>query len=158
MMKETSHQASEASEVKNPGGILSAATLAALTAMEARKIYPEGYEFYAHGQSPEGIYILYAGKVRLCVNNDNEMFTVGETLPGDILGLTEVVLGKPCKETAEAVLPCRAGFIASKDFLHFLDRHREAAYWVVQLLSDRVTLAFAQLSTARGLPCRRPVQ
>lgn len=157
-MKDMFHQAHEAYEVKNPGGILSAAALAALKSLETRKIFPEGYELYTRGQSPQGIYILYAGKVRLCINNSNGMSMIGQALPGDILGLSAVVLGKTYEETAKASLPCRAGFIPGKDFLHFLDRHPEAAYWIVQLLSARVTRAFAQLSTARAHSCRRNVQ
>jgi CRP/FNR family transcriptional regulator, cyclic AMP receptor protein len=157
-MKDMFHQAFETPEVKNPGKVLSPATLADLKSLQTRKIYPEGYEFFVRGQSAAGIYILYAGKVRLCVNNSDDKLTIGYALPGDILGLSAVVLGKAYEETAEAALPCRAGFIACKDFLRFLDQHAEAAYWIVQLLSDRVTVAFEQLSTFRDLPCRRATQ
>lgn len=157
-MKDIFHQVYEASEVKNPGNVLSPATLADLKSLQTRKIYPEGYEFFARGQSPAGIYILYAGQVRLCINNSDDKLTLGLALPGDILGLSAVVSGKAYEETAEAALPCRAGFITCKDFLRFLDQHPEAAYWIVQLLSDRVTVAFEQLSSVRGLPSRRAVQ
>jgi CRP/FNR family cyclic AMP-dependent transcriptional regulator len=157
-MKDSYHQAYEASEVKNPGNVLSSATLADLQSLQTRKVYPEGYEFFTRGQSPEGIYVLYAGRVRLCINGSRDKLTVGHALPGDILGLSAVVSGKAYEETAEAALPCRAGFVGCRDFLHFLNDHPEAAYWIVRLLSDRVTIAFEQLSFARGWPCRRAVQ
>jgi len=151
-------KATEAPEVKNPGNVLSPATLADLNSLQTIRVYPEGYEFFVRGQSPPGIYILHAGRVRLCINNSDDKLTIGQALPGEILGLSAVVLGKAYEETAEAAIPCRAGFITRKDFLHFLDHHPEAAFWIVQLLSDRVTVAFEQLSSFRGLPCRRATQ
>ena len=152
------HQAYEACEVKNPENVLLPATLEHLKSLQKRKIYPEGYKFFVRGQSPAGIYLLHAGRVRLCINCSDDKLTIGQAWPGDILGLSAVVLGKGHEETAEAALPCRAGFIACKDFLHFVDQHSEAAYWIVQLLSDHVTVALEQLSSFRGLPTRRAVQ
>ena len=157
-MKATSRPESEQPEIKNPGEILSLATIEDLKSLQKRKIYPEGYQFFVRGHSPVGIYILYAGRVRLCVDGNDDKLTIGQALPGDILGLSAVVSGKAYEETAEAALPCRAGFITCKDFLRFVDQHAEAAYWIVQLLSDRVTFAFEQLSSTRGWPCRKAVQ
>lgn len=157
-MKDMFHQAYGASGAKNPGNVLLPATLAALKTLQTRKIYPEGYEFFARGQSPSGIYILHAGRVQLSIDNGGGRLILGFALPGDILGLSAVVSGKHHEETAEAAVSCRAGFISCKDFLRFVDQHPEAAFWIVQLLSERVTVAFEHLSSFRGLPYRRMTQ
>lgn len=157
-MNDTLHQAYEGSQVKNPGNVLSSATLADLQSLQTSKVYPEGYQFFLYGQPAAGIYILQAGRVRLCIDGEGHKLTIGQAMPGDVLGLSAVVSGKAHEETAEAALPCRAGFITYKDFLRFVDQHAEAAYWVVQLLSDHMTVAFAQLSSVHGLPVRRVTQ
>jgi len=79
---------------------------------------------------------------------------MGTALPGDILGLSAIVSGKFYEETAVAAVASRTGFVKSKDFLYFVRSHPEAAFWVVQLLSDRVTTTFEQLSSARHASSR----
>lgn len=131
---------------------------AALAAIETRRAYPRGYEFFAPGEPALGIYILYGGRARLTlVDSEGEELTLGFAGPGDILGLSAAVTGQRHEERAEATLPCEAGFIKGRDFLHFLGRHPEAAFWTVQHLSQRVATAFAHLSSLRGTPPRRIV-
>lgn len=132
---------------------LSAVVLAALEDLQTTKVCPEGLELFLEGQLPAGIYILNAGRVKLSVtDNHGQQVTVGTALPGDILGLSAAVSGKCYEETAVAMIPCQIGFIKRKDFLSFLDRHPEAAFWVVQLLSDRVTTTLEQLSCLKRTP------
>jgi CRP/FNR family transcriptional regulator, cyclic AMP receptor protein len=129
---------------------------AALASIETRKAYPEGYEFFAPGEPASGIYILYGGRARLTlVDREGGELTLGFAEPGDILGLSAAVTGRRHEERAEATLPCQAGFIKGRDFLQFLDHHPEAAFWTVQLLSNRVAAAFEHLSSVRGIPPRR---
>jgi len=75
-------------------------------------------------------------------------------LPGDVLGLSAVVSGEYYEETAVATIPTQVGFVKSQDFLRFLSRYPEASFWVVQLLSERVTTTLSQLSCIRELPAR----
>lgn len=146
------------SGAKNPGNILPPAALTALKTLQTKKVYPQGYEFFVRGQSPSGIYILHAGRVQLSVDNGGGRLILGFAFPGDILGLSAAVSGKCHEETAEAVTLCRAGFISCTDFLRFTDQHPQAAFWIVQLLSERVTVAFEHLSLFRVLPCRKLTQ
>ena len=130
--------------LRNP---LPPVAISALRAIQATKVYPKGFEFFLEGQSPVGLYVLYAGCVELSVTDSHaRQMVLGSALPGDILGLSAVISGKYYEETAVAAVPSQAGFIKSQDFLHFLSHHSEAAFWVVQLLSDRVTTTLDQLS------------
>lgn len=127
--------------------------LTALKAIQTMRVYPKGSEFFLEGEATAGIYILYAGRVELSiVDNHGQKLVLGEALPGDILGLSAVLSGKCHEETAAAAIPSQTGFVRCKDFLRFLDNHPEAAFWVVQLLSERVTTTLEQLSCGRRVP------
>ncbi|HUX10522.1 MAG TPA: Crp/Fnr family transcriptional regulator [Terriglobia bacterium] len=129
--------------------------LTALRAIQTTKVYPKGSEFFLEGQSPLGIYILYSGRVELSVTDTHgRLMILGTALPGDILGLSAVLSGKHHEETAVAAVPSQTGFIKGKDFLHFLNHHPEAAFWVVQLLSEQVTTTLAHLSCLQHTPFR----
>ncbi len=125
-------------------------TLTGLRAIQTTKVYPKGFEFYLEGQSPLGIYILYNGRADLSVTDAHgRQLVLGSALPGDILGLSAVISGKYYEETAVAAVPSQTGFVKSQEFLGFLRQHPEAAFWVVQLLSDRVATTLDQLSFIR---------
>ncbi|MEJ2007266.1 MAG: cyclic nucleotide-binding domain-containing protein [Acidobacteriota bacterium] len=129
--------------------------LTALKAIQTMKVYPKGSEFFMEGQSPEGIYILYAGRAELSMaDNQGRKLVLGLAQPGEILGLSAVLSGKYYEETASAVVPSQTGFIKRRDFIHFLGDHPEAAFWVVQLLSEQVTSTFEQLSCVRRAPAK----
>lgn len=136
-------------------GPLPPLALTALRAIQTVQVYPKGSEFFLEGQSPQGIYIVYAGRVELSIaDNLGRKMVLGSALPGEILGLSAVLSGKYYEETASAAVPSQTGFVKCKDFLRFLSNHPEAAFWVVQLLSDRVTTTLEQLSCRRRAPSR----
>jgi CRP/FNR family transcriptional regulator len=129
--------------------------LTALRSIQTTTICAKGQELFLEGQASQGIYILYSGGVELYVTDAHGCQVVlGRALPGDILGLSAVLSGKYYEETAVAAATCRAGFVKCADFVRFLDRHPEAAFWVVQRLSDRVTTTLEQLSCSHHLPLK----
>ena len=132
---------------------LPSVALTALRAIQTAKVCPKGFQFFLEGQPPIGIYILYAGRAELSVTDTHgRQMVLGTALPGDILGLSAVVSGKCYEETAVAMIPSQVGFIKCKDFLSFMDHHPEGAFWVVQLLSERVTTTLEQLSCLNHAP------
>jgi|SRR5579875_270467 CRP/FNR family cyclic AMP-dependent transcriptional regulator len=133
-----------------PDGVLTA-----LRAIQTTKVFPAGHEFFLEGQPPHGIYLLYSGCVELSVTDSHgRQMVLATALPGDVLGLSAVVSGEYYEETAVATIPTQVGFVKSQDFLRFLSRYPEASFWVVQLLSERVTTTLSQLSCIRELPAR----
>ncbi|TAM78709.1 MAG: Crp/Fnr family transcriptional regulator [Acidobacteria bacterium] len=153
-MKETSEPATglPMGKLRKPGPPVA---LTALKAIQAPRVYPRGFEFFLEGQSPLGIYVLYTGRVDLSVTDAHgRPMAIGTALPGDILGLSAALSGKYYEETAVAATTCQTGFVRCQDFLRFLSHHPDAAFWVVQLLSDRVTSTLDQLSCINCLPSR----
>lgn len=132
---------------------LPSVVLTALKDIQTTKVCSGGFELFFEGQFPAGIYILYAGRVKLSVtDNHGRQVLLGMALPGDILGLSAVISSKCFEETAITMVPSKIGFINCRDFLGFMDHHPEAAFWVVQLLSDRVATTLEQLSCLRRSP------
>jgi CRP/FNR family cyclic AMP-dependent transcriptional regulator len=139
-------------KIRNP---LPPVALTALRSIQTAKVCPKGHKFFLEGQAPTGIYILYSGRVDLSVTDAHgRQMVLGTALPGDVLGLSAALSGKYYEETAVAVATCHTGFVKCQDFLHFLGGHPEAAFWVVQLLSDRVTTTLDQLCCISNLPAR----
>lgn len=139
-------------KLRNP---LPPVALTALRSIQTTKVFPKGHEFFLEGQSPQGIYILYSGRVELSVTDAHgRQMVLGAALPGDVLGLSAALSGKYYEENAVATVPCQTGFVKCQDFLKFLGHHPEAAFWVVQLLSDRVTTTLDQLSCIHRLPLK----
>lgn len=152
-MKETHPLPSDLHKPDRLRNSLPLASLTALGAIQTKKAYPKGYEFFLEGQAPSGIYILYSGCVQLSVTDVHGRQVVLKTvLPGDVLGLSAVVSGKFYEETAVASAPSQAGFVRGQEFRHFLENNLEAAFWVVELLSDRVTTTLGQLSCFQEQP------
>jgi CRP/FNR family transcriptional regulator len=57
--------------------------------------------------------------------------------PGEVLGLSATITGKPYEVTAETTEPCQVNFIRREDFFRFLRQHSEAGLRVAQQLSDK---------------------
>jgi len=138
----------KANKMRNP---LPPVALTALRTIQTTRVCPKGHEFFLEGQSPRGIFILYAGRVELSVTDAHgRLMVLATAAPGDVLGLSATLSGRYHEETATAAVPCRTGFVKCPDFIHFLGHHPAAAFWVVQLLSDRVTTTLGQLSGSHG--------
>ena len=62
-----------------------------------------------------------------------DLSTDGKTLilkiaePGEVLGLSATVSGKPYELTAETMDPCQVNFVGREDFLRFLKEHMTLA-------------------------------
>lgn len=143
-------------ETPRPGLVrkpLPPVALTALRSIQTTKVFPKGHEFFLEGQAPTGIYIVYSGRVDLSVTDAHgREMVLGTALPGDVLGLSGALSGKHYEETAMAAATCQTGFVRCEEFLRFLNRHPAAAFWVVQLLSERVTTTLDQLSCISHLP------
>ncbi|MFZ1053681.1 MAG: Crp/Fnr family transcriptional regulator, partial [Candidatus Sulfotelmatobacter sp.] len=57
--------------------------------------------------------------------------------PGEVLGLSATVSGKPYEVTAETIDPCQVNFVKRDDFLRFLKDDVEACFKVAEQLSEK---------------------
>jgi CRP/FNR family transcriptional regulator, cyclic AMP receptor protein len=108
-----------------------------LSAITSPAAYPKGATLFVEGQTPRGVFILCSGRVKLSTSSaDGKTLILRISEPGEVLGLSATVTGKPYELTAEVIEPTQANFVSREDFLLFLREHGEAALRVAQQLGE----------------------
>ncbi len=100
--------------------------------------YPQGAVLFVEGQLPRGIFVICKGSVKLSINSPNgRTMIVKLAEPGEVLGLSATVSGKPYEVTAETLGPCQVNFVKRDDFLRFLKEDVEACFKVAEQLGEK---------------------
>ena len=100
--------------------------------------YPQGAVLFVEGQLPRGIFVLCKGSVKLSINSPSgRTIIVKLAEPGEVLGLSATISGKPYEVTAETIDPCQVNFVKREDFLRFLKDDVEACFKVAEQLSEK---------------------
>lgn len=124
-------------------------TPAALQSFESIKYataYPKGAVLFVEGQTPRGIFVLCKGRVKLSIcSTDGKTLILKIAEPGEVLGLSATVSGKPYELTSETVDPCQVNFVKREDFLRFLKEHSEACLRVAEQLSEKYNSACREI-------------
>ena len=129
-------------------GDLSPAALQRLSEITAPATYPKGATLFVEGQPSRGVFILYAGHVKLSTSSaDGRTLILRICEPGDVLGLPATISGRSYETTGDAIEPTHANFISRSDFVNFLREHGEAAMQVALELSDIYRRAVAEMRT-----------
>ncbi len=109
-------------------------------------VYPRGATLFGEGRQAKGIYVLCDGRAKLSVSADNgKRLMLRVAGPGEVLGLSSTLSGKPYEITAEAIDASQVVFVKRKDLLKFLRDHREACLQVVHLLSSDLHTAYERV-------------
>src|ERR1700693_4214028 len=100
--------------------------------------YPEGAVLFVEGQVPRGIFVLCKGSVKLSINSPTGRTVIVKLAePGEVLGLSATISGKPYEVTAETIDPCQINFVKRDDFLRFLKDDVEACFKVAEQLGEK---------------------
>lgn len=97
--------------------------------------YPQGTMLFLEGQSSRGVFMLCSGRAKLSFSSGNGKSLMRVTEPGEILGLSAVISGRPYEVSAEMQNDGRVNFVQRETFLQFLQDHSEASLRVAELLS-----------------------
>ena len=125
---------------------LPAAALQAFENIKYATAYPKGAVLFVEGQSPRGIFVLCKGRVKLSIcSTDGKTLILKITEPGEVLGLSASVSGKPYELTAETVDPCQVNFVKRVDFLRFLRENADACLRVAEQLSEKYNSACREI-------------
>ena len=117
---------------------LSTTALESFEAIKYATAYPKGAVLFVEGQAPRGIFVLCKGRVKLSIcATDGKTLILKIAEPGEVLGLSASVSGKPYELTAETIDPCQVNFVKREDFLRFLKEHAEACFKVAEQLSEK---------------------
>ena len=87
---------------------------------------------------PRGIFVLCKGRVKLSINSPSGRTVIVKLVePGEVLGMSATISGKPYQVTAETIDPCQVNFVKRDDFLRFLKDDVEACFKVAEQLSEK---------------------
>ena len=99
-------------------------------------VFPKGAMLFVEGQSSRGVFMLCAGRVKLTTcSGDGKSLITQIAEPGEVLGLSATISGRPYEVTAETLAPCQVNFIRREDFVRFLTAHGTACFRVAEHLS-----------------------
>src|ERR1700680_4723539 len=117
---------------------LSATRLQTFEGIKYATAYPEGAVLFVEGQLPRGIFLLCKGSVKLSINSPSgRTMIVKLAEPGEVLGLSATISGKPYEVTAETIDPCQVNFVKRDDFLKFLKDDVDVCFKVAEQLSEK---------------------
>jgi CRP/FNR family cyclic AMP-dependent transcriptional regulator len=125
---------------------LPTAPLQAFENIKYTTAYPMGAILFVEGQVPRGIFLLCKGRVKISMGaSDGKTLILRIAEPGEVLGLSATVSGKPYELTAETMDPCQVNFVKREDFLRFLKEHVDACFKVAEQLSEKYNNACHEL-------------
>ncbi len=136
---------------------LPADALQALDSIKSVALVPRGDMLFSEGRLPRGAFILCNGRAKLSVCSENgKRLMLRVAGPGEVLGLSASISGKPYEVTAEMLDSSQVAYIRRRALLHFLRGHSEACLQVVHLLSQDVHTAYERLRSIGLGRSRRP--
>src|ERR1700694_4288414 len=121
---------------------MSQTTVAALDAIKFTGIYPKGSLLVVEGEQRRGIYIMCRRRAKLTTSStEGKVRIVNLAEPGEVLGASATILGKPYEVSAETIEPAQLNFIKRDDFLRFLNSYTDACLHTAQQLSEKYQAA-----------------
>ncbi|HJQ37228.1 MAG TPA: Crp/Fnr family transcriptional regulator [Thermoanaerobaculia bacterium] len=113
-------------------------TLKAFDSITFTNVYPENSVLYAESETPQGLFILCYGQVKLTISAAGSGKTLIKRIvqSGEVLGLSSVLSGNPYKATAETVRPSQLKFVKRDDFLRFYAEHRDVSFNIARQLIE----------------------
>ncbi len=137
---------------------LSPEALRSLENIRSTATYPKGTVLFVEGQTPRGVFLLCNGRGKLsATSSEGKSLILRIAEPGEVLGMSATVSGRPYEATLELLEPSQVNFLRRDDFLNLLRRHGEVALRTAQQLSQNYhsacqemrTLGFAQSASGR---------
>ena len=126
--------------------------LQAFQGIKYATVYPRGAVLFVQGQLPRGIFVLCKGSAKLAIDSPSGTTVIVKVAePGEVLGLSAAISGKPYEVTAETIDPCQVNFVKRDDFLRFLKDDVEVCFKVAEQLSEKYHKACKEVCWL-GLP------
>jgi CRP/FNR family transcriptional regulator len=98
--------------------------------------FPGGAVIFVEEQAPRGIFVLCQGRVKQSIcSKEGKTLILNIAEPGEAIGLSATICGKPYGLTAETMEPSEIAFVKRDDFLRFLHQHGDACLRAARQLS-----------------------
>lgn len=120
-------------------------TVAELNSLRQSCLYPRGAVLFGEGETPNGLFILCSGQVKLSVGSSSgHIINLRIVEPGESLGLSSVIANEPYATRAETLSHCQVSFISKLHFLQLLRAHPDLSLNVSKHLSMELHKAYDQ--------------
>lgn len=125
----------------------------ALAPYETIDAIPAGRTLFREGAEPNGVYYLHSGAIDMCFASPRSGETKSLLIaqPGQILGLTSIVSGRPHDCTATTRTPVITGFVDRQRFLRLLDEQPALWLTVLRLISSNINDCWDCMRSLAGL-------
>lgn len=107
--------------------------------------YPRGAKLFAEGQAPKGVFLLASGRAKLWLGSSRGKSLMRIAEPGEMMGLSAALSGRPYEGSAEIIEAGNVSFIARDQFLTLIHSQAEAMMHVAGQLSKDYLAAQEQL-------------
>lgn len=124
-------------------------TLKAFDAGQVEYSYPRGRVLLGKGELSDGIYLIHSGRVRVTRESNGAARGSRIARPGEILGLSTAVSGRPSDATAETLGPSRVSFMSKEALMKLMQRDAGFAYCVVRMLCESLADPFDRFRSPR---------
>jgi len=113
------------------------ASVATLERLKFTATYPKGSLLFVEGETPRGVFVLCAGKVKLTTSSsEGRTLIIRVAEAGELLGASAVLLQKPYEMSVETVEPCQVNFVRTEEFMAWIQTDRDAMMSVARQLSN----------------------
>jgi CRP/FNR family transcriptional regulator, cyclic AMP receptor protein len=114
------------------------AALDAVNAAKLTAVHPKASPLFTEGEMPRAVFILCGGRAKVTSSSaEGKTLIMRIAAPGEVLGVSATILGKPYEVTAETLDPAQVSTIKRADFLRLLQSHADLCMNAVQQLSAR---------------------
>jgi CRP/FNR family transcriptional regulator, cyclic AMP receptor protein len=127
-----------------------------MESIKATAAYPKGALLCLEGQPARGVFILCHGHAKVSASSpDGKVIILRIAGPGEVLGLSSTLSGRPHDFTVETMEPTQANFISRADFLKFIAEHPAIGMKVASQLTHNCHCAYEEirsLGLSRSVP------
>lgn len=110
--------------------------------------HPGGTTLFGRGEPCRGVFWVLSGLVSVSETTELGPSILYMARPGELLGLKEALCAEAYGTTTRTEGPCEVNFVNRADFSTFFSSHPDAAFRIVQQLSERMGIALNQLRSA----------
>jgi len=120
--------------------------LKAISVCSHQSTLPGGAVLYLEGQSPRGVFVLCAGRVKLSTTSrEGRVLILKIAEAGEVLGLSAVVSSTPHEVTAETTGPCQVNFLDRDKLIKLVQKNGELGLRSAQALSQEYQSAYRDI-------------
>jgi CRP-like cAMP-binding protein len=120
--------------------------------------YPPGATLFEIGETCSGVFWVSSGQVRVSVSDSFGQRVMSRVAqPGELLGLKAALCGELHEATARTEGPSEVSFLSRDSLSGFLSSHPDAAFRIVQRLSDRLSVAMDQFRLVSDFAQPKPL-